>query len=108
MDSLFARARYALQYNGRVRKCCRADARVRIVQARHPLLLASPDEVVPFDLTMDPEADAARVGPEHGRQDGAAEGDRSDLGALSQAGVIPPVGPGTRLPLFTRHLRGHR
>jgi DNA mismatch repair protein MutS2 len=50
----------------------------RCVEGRHPLLLAQGIAVVPFDLAMAPgRADAARLRPQHRRQDGAAQGARA-------------------------------
>jgi DNA mismatch repair protein MutS2 len=100
VDSLFARARYALHVQG-TRPALSSDARVlTLVHARHPILLATTSEVVPFDLTMDPEERTLLVsGPNTGGKTVLLKA-IGLTAALAQAGVIPPVGPGTRLPVF--------
>jgi DNA mismatch repair protein MutS2 len=102
LDSLFARGRYALEYNGRRPEMLPRGTRAfAIVEGYHPLLLASPDKVVPFDLEMyDQERTLLVSGPNTGGKTVLLKA-IGLLGALSQAGVIPPVGPGTRLPVFT-------
>src|SRR5690606_25222785 len=56
LDSLYARARYALEYNGRRPEILpRGVEDYVVVNGHHPLLLAGPDPVVPFDLALAPE-----------------------------------------------------
>ncbi len=101
-DALWARARTAEDWEGTAPELLPADARkLEIVQGRHPLLLEQEDqEVVPFDLVLEPEERAMVVsGPNTGGKTVFLKA----LGlcaALAQSGIVPPVGPGTRLPIF--------
>jgi len=102
-DSLFARALAALAWEGRAPELLSPGAQdLKVVEGRHPLLLAREEgEVVPFDLTL-VEGERAMVvsGPNTGGKSVFLKA----LGlivTLAQSGVIPPVGKGTRLPLFT-------
>ncbi|MEX1182211.1 MAG: endonuclease MutS2 [Gemmatimonadota bacterium] len=101
IDSLYARARYALRANGTLPSISDDGAELVLVHARHPLLLAtSPDTVVPFDLQMEPAERTLLVsGPNTGGKTVLLKA-IGLVSALTQAGVIPPVGPGTKLPLF--------
>jgi DNA mismatch repair protein MutS2 len=97
LDSLFARARYALQINGH-RPEIGAD--LVIVNGRHPLLLATMADVVPFDLPLDANERTMLVsGPNTGGKTVLLKA-VGLIAALTQAGVITPVSQGTRLPLF--------
>jgi DNA mismatch repair protein MutS2 len=99
LDSLFARARYALQTGGVRPEVDDADRTLVIVHGRHPLMLAAAADVVPFDLTMQPDERTLLVsGPNTGGKTVLLKA-IGLLVSLAQAGVIPPVGPGTRLPL---------
>jgi DNA mismatch repair protein MutS2 len=100
LDSLFARARYALHVNGFRPGIDAAGAALEIVHGRHPLLLATAADVVPFDLSMEPTERTLLVsGPNTGGKTVLLKA-VGLIAALAQAGVIPPVGRGTRLPLF--------
>ena len=100
IDSLFARARYALHVQGTRPQVLERRESLVLVHARHPLLLATTSVVVPFDLTMDPGERTLLVsGPNTGGKTVLLKA-IGLIAALTQAGVIPPVGPGTRLPLF--------
>jgi DNA mismatch repair protein MutS2 len=109
IDSLFARARYALHVQGSRPEMSRGVRRLTLVHARHPLLLATTSGVIPFDLTMQAAAPDERAGP--GERTLLVSGPNTGgktvllkaiglISTLAQAGVIPPVGPGTELPLF--------
>ncbi|HEX6308849.1 MAG TPA: endonuclease MutS2 [Longimicrobiales bacterium] len=100
IDSLFARARYALHVQGsRPEIQTESDALV-LVHARHPLLLATTASVVPFDLVMEPGERTLLVsGPNTGGKTVLLKA-IGLIAALTQAGVIPPTGAGTKLPLF--------
>ena len=102
LDSLFARARYALQYNGhRPEMLARGTRSMVVVEGYHPLLLAGAEPVVPFDLVMEDEERTLLVsGPNTGGKTVLLKA-VGLTAALSQAGIIPPVGAGTRLPVFT-------
>lgn len=97
LDSLYARARYAARFNGS--RPAIADDYL-VVNGFHPLLLAQSREVVPFDLEMEPHERTLLVsGPNTGGKTVLLKA-VGLISALTQAGVIPPVGPGTRLPIF--------
>ena len=82
LDCLYARARFANAFACAPATLVPARDGFDIRNGRHPLLLAQGADVVPFDLAMDRRrAHAARLRPEHRRQDGAAQGARADLGA---------------------------
>ena len=102
LDSLGARAGYALAADGhRPEVTGRGVREYRVVNGRHPLLLASGEgAVVPFDLALeDAERTLLVSGPNTGGKTVLLKA-VGLLSALTQAGVIPPVGPGTRLPVF--------
>jgi len=102
LDSLYARARYALQYDCRRPELLPAGAEGYTVnRGFHPLLLARAERPIPFDLRLD---DGERTLLVSGPNTGGKTVFLKAIGlvsALAQAGIIPPVGPGTRLPLFT-------
>ena len=102
VDDLFARARYALDVGAVVPTVVPAPAPLVIRQGRHPLLLAEMDGVVPFDLhTEDGETVVVVSGPNTGGKTVLLKA-VGLIHALAQAGVVPPVGEGTRLPVFER------
>ncbi|NJD10607.1 MAG: hypothetical protein FIB01_09300, partial [Gemmatimonadetes bacterium] len=101
LDSLSARAGYALHADGhRPQVLERGVREYRVVNGRHPLLLAGgKDAVVPFDLALEAAERTLLVA---GRNTGGKTVLLKAVGllsALAQAGVIPPVGEGTRLPV---------
>lgn len=103
-DSLYARARMAQAWEGFAPELLLAGTReLRIVAGRHPLLLAKEKErVVSFDLQLEAEE---RVLVVSGPNTGGKSVFLKSVGlicVLAQSGVIPPVGEGTRLPVFTR------
>lgn len=104
VDSLYARARYALSHGGvRPEMFAAADPEeYHIVGARHPLLLAGEEPVVPFDLTVGPEERVILIsGPNAGGKTVLLKA-IGLISALAQSGIVPPVRPGTRLPVFRR------
>lgn len=102
LDALFACGRYALRHGGRRPELGNRESRgeLRIREGFHPILLSTDEEAVPFDLRMD---DAERVllvsGPNAGGKTVLLKA-IGLLSAMTQAGVLPPVGPETRLPFF--------
>lgn len=103
-DSIYARARAALAWGGVAPTILPAGAEdVAIANGRHPLLLAKkPGEVVPFNLVLDP---GERVLVVSGPNTGGKSVFLKALGLISvlaQSGVVPPVGEGSRIPLFTK------
>jgi DNA mismatch repair protein MutS2 len=102
-DSLYARARAAMAWEGRAPVFLRPGSEaLRVLGGRHPLLLARGEgTVVPFDLVLEPGERAVVVsGPNTGGKSVLLKA-LGLIAALSQSGVIPPVGQGTRLPFFT-------
>lgn len=102
LDVLFARARYAGDHGGSRPRMGDRDERgeVRIEEGYHPLLLAGDEETVPFDLRLDPDERVLLVsGPNAGGKTVLLKA-IGLLSALAQSGVVPPVGPDTRLPFF--------
>jgi DNA mismatch repair protein MutS2 len=100
VDDLVARARYAVASESEVPEMVAAPAGLRIVNGRHPLLLAGSDPVVPFDLEMDPAERTLLIsGPNTGGKTVLLKA-VGLASALAQSGIVPPVGPGTRLPAF--------
>ncbi len=103
-DSLDARARVAARWAGHPPTMLPPESReFRMVRARHPLLILREEgEVVPFDLHLDADE---RVLVISGPNTGGKSVFLKTVGlvsALAQCGVVPPVGPGTRLPTFVR------
>ena len=102
-DSLLARARTALAWEGSGPELLPPGTRdLQIVEGRHPLLLSQGTvDVVPFHLILDAGERALVVsGPNTGGKSVFLKA----LGlivVLAQSGIVPPVGKGTRLPLFS-------
>ena len=105
-DSLQARARVALAWQADAPEMLDPGSGELVIErGRHPLLLAHADaeavrDVVPFDLTLAPGERALVVsGPNTGGKSVLLKA-IGLIAALAQAGVVPPVRKGTRLPLF--------
>lgn len=101
-DSLYGRARYSLEVDGHVPTLLPPGTpSYTVVAGRHPLLLAGGARVVPFDLRLESDERAIVVsGPNTGGKSVLLKA-VGLLSALTQSGIIPPVGPGTQLPVFT-------
>jgi DNA mismatch repair protein MutS2 len=101
VDDLVARARYAVVVQGEVPEVSLASSIV-IAHGRHPLLLAGSEPVVPFDLALDDEERTLLIsGPNTGGKTVLLKA-VGLAAALAQSGIVPPVGAGSRLPLFRR------
>ncbi|HUE97522.1 MAG TPA: hypothetical protein VMN39_12750, partial [Longimicrobiaceae bacterium] len=102
LDSIYARARYAVRTGGQPPEVFdAADGVLQIVGGRHPLLLATGEPVVPFDLRMeDGERTLVISGPNTGGKTVLLKS-IGLLALLTQSGVVPPLERGTRLPVFT-------
>lgn len=100
LDSLSARAHFALRHDAhRPSVLEQAADEYVVVQGRHPLLAAAGD-VVPFDLEMEPgERTLVVSGPNTGGKTVLLKA-VGLISAMAQAGVVPTVGAGTRLPVF--------
>jgi DNA mismatch repair protein MutS2 len=102
VDDLVARARYAVAAGGEVPAVAEAPGELVIVNGRHPLLLAGPAEVVPFDLALAPDEHTLLIsGPNTGGKTVLLKA-VGLAAALAQSGIVPPIGPGSRLPVFRR------
>jgi DNA mismatch repair protein MutS2 len=101
LDSLFARARYALRVDGyRPQMLPAGTEHYEVTHGRHPILLAKSAEVVPFDLRMDEgERTLLISGPNTGGKTVLLKA-VGLISLLAQSGIVPPVGPGTKLPVF--------
>ncbi len=101
-DSLHARARAARTWKATAPDIV-TDAAIGLAlrQARHPLLVeAGEGEVVPYDLSLDDDERCLVVsGPNTGGKSVFLKA-TGLIAALAQSGVVPPVGPGTRLPVY--------
>jgi DNA mismatch repair protein MutS2 len=102
LDSLYARARYALRTDGRAPRILEAGTEeYEVVRGYHPILQARSPEVVPFDLRMDRgERTLLISGPNTGGKTVLLKA-IGLISLLAQSGIVPPVGPGTKLPVFT-------
>ncbi|MFN8647400.1 MAG: Smr/MutS family protein [Gemmatimonadales bacterium] len=111
VDDLVARARWAVDVDGHAPAVATAPAVLRIVRGRHPLLLARaagaprPSDapvVVPFDLAIEEgERTILLSGPNTGGKSVLLKAVGLHV-ALAQSGIIPPVGPGSTLPVCGR------
>lgn len=102
LDDLAARARYAADSEGFPPEVLAAPAALVIHHGRHPLLLAAGEAVVPFDLILPGEERTLVVsGPNTGGKTVLLKA-VGLVAALAQSGIVPPIGPGGQLPLFTR------
>ncbi len=101
-DDLYARARYALAAESHPPEVGSAASPLAIRGGCHPLLLADGDAAVPFDLVLqDGETTVVVSGPNAGGKTVLLKA-VGLISALAQAGIVPPVGPGTRLPVYRR------
>jgi DNA mismatch repair protein MutS2 len=102
VDDLVARARYAVATAGEVPEVAAAPAALVVLNGRHPLLLAGTEPVVPFDLEL-PAGERTLLisGPNTGGKTVLLKA-VGLAAALAQSGIVPPVGPGSRLPVFGR------
>ncbi|HEU4456724.1 MAG TPA: hypothetical protein VFR81_26890, partial [Longimicrobium sp.] len=100
LDGLLARARYAVRVEGSPPEMVPAGDAYAVVSGRHPLLLARAEPVVPFDLRMEAaERTLVISGPNTGGKTVLLKA-IGLLSLMAQSGIVPPVYPGTRLPVF--------
>ncbi|MBL0939801.1 MAG: Smr/MutS family protein [Gemmatimonadaceae bacterium] len=100
LDALYARARYSLEANCAPLEFGEPADGVRIVNGRHPLLLASGVPVVSFDLTLTADERTLLVsGPNTGGKTVLLKA-TGLLCMMAQAGVPAPVGSMSCLPVF--------
>jgi DNA mismatch repair protein MutS2 len=102
VDDLVARARYAVSSGGEVPEVAGAPSGLRIIHGRHPLLLEGAEPVIPFDLDLlDHEHTLLISGPNTGGKTVLLKA-VGLAAALAASGIVPPVGQGSRLPVFRR------
>ncbi|HEY2026674.1 MAG TPA: hypothetical protein VGG78_06665, partial [Gemmatimonadaceae bacterium] len=100
LDSLYARARYAIQYHCSPADLVPARRGFTIHDGRHPLLLAKGANVVPFDLAMAEDERTLLVsGPNTGGKTVLLKA-LGLLAVMSQAGIPAPVGVESSIPIF--------
>ncbi|MDB4892967.1 MAG: MutS2 protein [Gemmatimonadetes bacterium] len=100
LDSLHARARYAIHFHCTPADLVPARNGFAIRDGRHPLLLAKGVEVVPFDLEMLPDERTLLVsGPNTGGKTVLLKA-IGLVSMMSQAGISAPVGAESRIPVF--------
>lgn len=101
-DSLHARARAAVQWEATPPRVVGGNpAGFTLREARHPLLVeAKEGPVVPYDLDLSADERCMVVsGPNTGGKSVFLKA-TGLISALTQSGVVPPVGEGTVLPIF--------
>jgi DNA mismatch repair protein MutS2 len=105
-DSLFARARWALAHGGSRPTFIDAESNggdgvaLHLVRVHHPLLVGGDEPSVPFDLELVRGETVLLVsGPNAGGKTVLLK-TVGLTSLLAQAGVIPPAGPGTKLPVY--------
>jgi DNA mismatch repair protein MutS2 len=102
VDDLVARARYAGACDATVPDVQPAPAPLVIRSGRHPLLLASGIPVIAFDLELsDGERTLLVSGPNTGGKTVLLKA-TALMAAMAQSGIVPPLGPESHLPAFTR------
>lgn len=100
LDSLYARARYAIEFRCAPAELCASRDGFAIRGGRHPLLLAQGADVVPFDLAMEPDERTLLVsGPNTGGKTVLLKA-VGLISALAQSGIPAPVGPESRVAVF--------
>ena len=100
LDSLHARARYAIEFHCTPADLVPAREGFAIHDGRHPLLLAKGVAVVPFDLEMFPVERTLLVsGPNTGGKTVLLKA-LGLVSMMSQAGIPAPVGAESRIPVF--------
>lgn len=100
LDSLVARARYAIEYRCAPADLSEATEGFTVVQGRHPLLVAQGIDVVPFDLEMSPSERTLLIsGPNTGGKTVLLKA-LGLFSALVQSGIPAPVARGSRIAIF--------
>jgi DNA mismatch repair protein MutS2 len=100
LDSLVARARYAIEF-----RCAPVDLSdsiegFTVVEGRHPLLVSQGIDVVPFDLVMAPNERTLLIsGPNTGGKTVLLKA-LGLFSALVQSGIPAPVDTGSRIAIF--------
>ena len=103
LDSLYARARYAIAFGCAPAVLAAAGHGFSIRDGRHPLLLArDPSTVVPFGLMMEPAEHTLLVsGPNTGGKTVFLKA-LALISLMAQSGIPAPVGLGSTIAIFDR------
>jgi DNA mismatch repair protein MutS2 len=100
LDSLVARARYAIEFRCAPPDLTDSTDGFAVVQGRHPLLVAQGIDVVPFDLEMSPSERTLLIsGPNTGGKTVLLKA-LGLFSALVQSGIPAPVEAGSRIAIF--------
>lgn len=100
LDALYARARFADDFDCTSVELGAPSAGFAIQRGRHPLLLARGGAVVPFDLVMAPEERTLLVsGPNTGGKTVLLKA-IGLIAMMTQAGIPAPVGAGSRVAVY--------
>lgn len=99
-DEVIARAKYAVSVDGQRPAVAPEGSAITIRNGRHPLLFGD-REVIPFDLDLgEGERTVLISGPNTGGKTVLLKA-VGLIAAMTQCGIIPPVGGATTLPVFT-------
>ncbi|HEY3746709.1 MAG TPA: endonuclease MutS2 [Gemmatimonadaceae bacterium] len=100
LDSLVARARYAIEFRCAPADLTESTGGFSVLQGRHPLLIAQGIDVVPFDLEMFPNERTLLIsGPNTGGKTVLLKA-LGLFSALVQSGIPAPVAAGSRIAIF--------
>ena len=100
LDSLVARAAYAVEFRCAPALLAESGDGFSIVEGRHPLLLAQGIEVVPFDLEMTASERTLLIsGPNTGGKTVLLKA-IGLFSALTQSGIPVPLAAGSRVAIF--------
>lgn len=100
LDALAARGDWAFNTDGHRPTMVEAGGTLQVVRGRHPLLLMRGIDVVPFDFTLDAGQRTLLItGPNTGGKTVLLKAVGLII-RLAQSGIIPPVDPGSMLPLI--------
>ena len=100
LDSLVARARFAIEFRCAPTDLADSTGGFAVVQGRHPLLTAQGIDVVPFDLEMLPNERTLLIsGPNTGGKTVLLKA-LGLFSALVQSGIPAPVDTGSRIAIF--------
>ncbi len=101
-DDLYARTRYAQACEAHLPDLVADGPALSISHGVHPLILAESERAVFFDLELaDGERTVVVSGPNAGGKTVLLKA-VGLISAMTQAGIVPPVGRGTKLPVFRR------
>ena len=102
VDTLAARSAWSFDVAGEVPQITGQGGAMRILGARHPLLLARGIDAVPFDLDMNQfERTLLISGPNTGGKTVLLKAAALAI-LLAQSGIVPPIAQGSSLPIVTQ------